>query len=690
MPRDIPVSNGTLLVTFDRKYRIRDFYFPHPGRENQSAGHPFRFGISVDGAFSWFSSDDWRREMNYLEETLVSLVTMRSDRLGVEVVCNDAVDFYENVYLRRVTVRNLTARPIGARLFFHHDFRISETEIGDTAYFDPGTASIIHYKRNRYFIAGCLTKDSRSFDQWATGNKDVGGAEGTWRDAEDGSLQGNPIAQGSVDSTIGVSLSIPPHDEEALVYWIGAGKSYDDVLTLSTVIHHKTPETLVRRTGDYWRAWVNKEGMKFDDLPPEIVKSFKRSLLVIRTNLDDNGAIIAANDGDVEDYNHDTYSYMWPRDGALTAYALDIAGYSELTRRFYSFAKGLINPNGYFLHKYTPDGTLGSSWHPWLKDGETQLPIQEDETGLMLWGLWKHYDEHRDIEFIADFYRPVITRAAIFMSEYRDRETGLPLPSWDLWEERRGIHTFTVATVWAGLQAAARFADLFGEHDLVAKYVDAADSIKQGLATYLYRPELGRFARTLKLNDDTARPGSRFEYDTTVDASLFGVSYFGMLDAQAPMVQSTVRSIREHLWAKTDVGGLARYERDSYYSQTSEFDKAPGNPWFVSTLWMAQYEISLATTDGEMKAALGLIQWAIDHALPSGVLAEQVHPFTGEPLSVSPLTWSHAQLVTAVMEYLNKARTLKLCEACGEPAFDYARTDIDAATARLGDFPRRP
>jgi glucoamylase len=43
MPRDIPIANGRLLITFDSKYQIRDFYFPHPGRENQSVGGPFRF-----------------------------------------------------------------------------------------------------------------------------------------------------------------------------------------------------------------------------------------------------------------------------------------------------------------------------------------------------------------------------------------------------------------------------------------------------------------------------------------------------------------------------------------------------------------------------------------------------------------------------------------------------------------------
>jgi GH15 family glucan-1,4-alpha-glucosidase len=35
-----------------------------------------------------------------------------------------------------------------------------------------------------------------------------------------------------------------------------------------------------------------------------------------------------------------------------------------------------------------------------------------------------------------------------------------------------------------------------------------------------------------------------------------------------------------------------------------------------------------------------------------------VHPYTNAPLSVSPLTWSHATLVMAVREYVaQKAKT---------------------------------
>ena len=34
MPKDIPVGNGNLLVTFDLHYRIRDVYYPWVGQEN--------------------------------------------------------------------------------------------------------------------------------------------------------------------------------------------------------------------------------------------------------------------------------------------------------------------------------------------------------------------------------------------------------------------------------------------------------------------------------------------------------------------------------------------------------------------------------------------------------------------------------------------------------------------------------
>jgi len=51
------------------------------------------------------------------------------------------------------------------------------------------------------------------------------------------------------------------------------------------------------------------------------------------------------------------------------------------------------------------------------------------------------------------------------------------------------------------------------------------------------------------------------------------------------------------------------------------------------------------------------------------VLAEQIHPETGAPLSVSPLTWSHSTFVECVMSYLAKTAELRRCEKCGSSTF---------------------
>ena len=128
-------------------------------------------------------------------------------------------------------------------------------------------------------------------------------------------------------------------------------------------------------------------------------------------------------------------------------------------------------------------------------------------------------------------------------------------------------------------------------------------------------------------------------------------------------IVSTMRAIRDRLSVKTAVGGVARYENDTYQQVSQDTDKVPGNPWFICTLWLAQWYIAVAQSQEELASALELLNWAVEHTLPSGVMAEQVNPYTNAPLSVSPLTWSHATLVTTVKEYVTKKAELAARDA---------------------------
>ena len=65
-----------------------------------------------------------------------------------------------------------------------------------------------------------------------------------------------------------------------------------------------------------------------------------------------------------------------------------------LSRWFYSSCQRVITPEGYFYHKYNPDGSPASSWHPWIIKGHKSLPIQEDETALVVWATMLLFSNH--------------------------------------------------------------------------------------------------------------------------------------------------------------------------------------------------------------------------------------------------------------------------------------------------------
>src|ERR1700674_1881873 len=477
MPRDLIIGNGSLVVAFDSKYRLADIYYPHVGLENH-AGARFRFGVWIDGQISWVEDDAWQRTLTYLRDTLVTDVLAQNDAIGIRLRCYDAVDSDRNVYLRKIVVRNLRAEKRDLKLFFHHDFNLYGSGTSDTAMFDPDSQSVIHYKAKRYFLVNVATDSDSGISEYACGRGGIGGNEGTWRDAEDGVLSMNAIQQGTVDSTIGLPLSIEANGSVTGFYWICAGARYGEVCDLDRYVIEEAPSRLIARTASLWYTWVNKSGEDLSDLPEEIIELYRRSLLIIRAHCDRDGGIVAACDSDIEWGHNDHYSYVWPRDATFVADAVDRAGVPEVTQRFLSFAHDTISSNGYFLHKYMPDGALASSWQPWIRKGRKQLPIQEDETALVVWLLARHYQRNRDLEFVRSVYQRLVIQPAEFMIEFRDPQTGLPLPSFDIWEERQGVFTFTCVAVCAALNAAAEMANLFNEQERRTRYLRVAAEIR--------------------------------------------------------------------------------------------------------------------------------------------------------------------------------------------------------------------
>jgi GH15 family glucan-1,4-alpha-glucosidase len=100
-----------------------------------------------------------------------------------------------------------------------------------------------------------------------------------------------------------------------------------------------------------------------------------------------------------------------------------------------------------------------------------------------------------------------------------------------------------------------------------------------------------------------------FEVDLTVDASIYAPFYFGVFNPEDEKVVNTMNAIKERLWVKTEVGGIARYEEDYYHRVSEDTKRVPGNPWVICTLWLAQWTIAKAKNPKELQEALPILEW---------------------------------------------------------------------------------
>lgn len=655
MARSLILGNGNLLIGLDKTAQVRDLYFPHVGLENHTGGkYLHRVGVWVDGMFSWLGSE-WDIVVSSETDSLIGHTVATNAKLGVVLNFEDAVYNEKDIFIRKVSVQNTSNRKRTIKLYFAHEFEIYENVRGDSAYYDPKKNVIVHYNGRRMFLIDGRV-DGRGFDDYTIGIFGIEGKAGSFLDAEDGVLSKNPVEHGLTDSVVGFYMDIEANEQKIVNYWMSVAKSMSKAYELDIFVDRKTPEYLIKTTKDFWMAWVNRHNFDLIDLKDDAVTLFKKSLFIIRAHTDNSGAILASSDSDMLQHGRDTYAYMWPRDGARVALSLDMAGSPNIAKRFFEFATEIMADEGYFFHKYRPDGAMGSSWHPWIRDGKLALPIQEDETALVLCSLWDHYETSKDLEFIESVYDTLIKRAADFLIAYRSKDTGLPMPSYDLWEEKWGISTYTCSTVYGALRAAEKFANLLGKTTSAQEYSTVAESIQESILQHLYDVERGIFYKMVNFEN-----GEKIIDDVLDMSTLFGLVSYDVLDIDDPRLDSFVEYIKGKVCCNADIGGAARYMGDKYFSIAPEH---PGNPWIITTLWLAQYYIKKAKSNEDLDAAREWIRWVVEHATSTGMLPEQLNPYTGDPLSASPLTWSHAEYVITVIQYLDKMEELGLCDDC--------------------------
>ena len=102
MPRAVVTGNGTLLAAMNKQNMLCDLYFPYVGMEAQIAyQHKHRIGVYVDNRFSWLYNNDWKHDIGYFMETLVTNSYATNENLKLEMTFNDFVYPSENAFIRK-------------------------------------------------------------------------------------------------------------------------------------------------------------------------------------------------------------------------------------------------------------------------------------------------------------------------------------------------------------------------------------------------------------------------------------------------------------------------------------------------------------------------------------------------------------------------------------------------------------
>lgn len=627
------IGNSRMLACFSDKGELQRLFWPN-------IDYPQHIDRMVAGVFfeghrdstAWLTDPTFGHTQTYIEDTNILKTVLKSDEKGLEVVQTDFVLPHEDVLFRRFEIENTGDREteIG---FILYSSCLSTTPEMRNSLFDFGTDSLIHY-RHGYYLAICANVEVFQFQ---LGNNAFDCARST-------ELRGNDYIGMMPDGAVSWKMGkFQTGEKKTLVVAISMADTLKKVKKIVKIVKNMDIIQEYKNTEKFWKDYIASAN-PIHTQREEIRALYHRSLLVFKLMSDKaSGGLLAAPEIDEDFTRCGRYAYCWGRDAAFITEALDKCGLTQVVDRFYEWAVEVQDEEGSWQQRYHMDGNLAPSWG-----------LQVDETGTLIWGMLRHYEATKEKDFLLKVWESV-EKGVNFLTGFIDPETGLPGASFDLWEERFGEHTYSSAAVCGGIQAGIRIAEILGiDHKNAEQWEKTWKSIKEAMVSHLWKEDRKCFLRSVrtKLNPwgneysehtTMIKVNPKGYYrdvtleDGTIDISLLGISVpYNIFDVNDEKVKYTVENI-ERVLSVPHVGGIKRYEHDNYVG---------GNPWVLTTLWVALYYIKVK----EFEKAKAYFEWAIKSRTELDLLPEQVHRETGKPEWVIPLTWSHAMFVLVLWE----------------------------------------
>lgn len=616
---DAIIGNKEITASFTKKGElIRLFY---PNTDYRQFIDFFHTGIKVNDSSMIYLHDDINNtyKQYYTENTNILNTEILNTYFELKILQTDFVCSDKNVLIKRYKMKNKNNIDLQINFLIHSGLITNENN-----------------QVSGYFKNNTLFQYMHDYTFAIYSNKTINNSQinNNAANIEEGIIGDKDYIGMSNDSSISFDLGVlKPNEEIKFCIYVNINHGAEIKITEAKIEEIKKIDYKkeLDKTKRYWEKYVKEhDTIKLPNsntkYMEKIEKIYKRTILLyplLTNHL--TGGISAAIEIDEERTKCGRYSYCWPRDGIFITNALDILGMEKETEKFYkTFCKTTQSKNGMWEQRFYTDGTLAPCWG-----------YQIDETASVVYGVYNHYEHTNNLKFLKDTLK-MCENATKYLKKYtQDLLEGKEeeYKSYDLWEENEGIHTYSLAAIFSSFEVMIKIYEKvkpeFKENRLKIEKIEKELII---LKEYLVKIK----DYILKNLYDNNKKSFIRNKDGKIDISLLGlVTPFKVFAPKEKKILNTIEKM--DLSIRTYTGGYLRYEGDNYVG---------GNPWIISSLWMANYYIEA----GNKKKARECFEFVVKTATEHGFLAEQIDNSTMQAKWVIGLGWSHAMFIDVLQK----------------------------------------
>ena len=622
---DAIIGNQNLTASYNTKGELLRMLYPNTDYKQMIDF--YHVGLKINDSGIVYLHEDINNvyEQHYIEGTNILNTEIINTYFNLKILQTDFVSIKENIIVKRYKFTNENSIDLDIDFLVHSSLVTTQNnKVSGLCKND----ALMQY--NHDYIVSTFSKQKIKSSQ----------INNTRANIKSGQIEDKDYIGMSQDSSISYEIgTIKPQEtkEFELIIYVEENKTGLNELEKNIErikkIDLKTEQENVKK---YWKKYLKThDGLELElaETPKnrKIKEIYERTILLfpLLTNKE-TGGISAAIEVDEDLNNCGRYNYCWPRDALFITNAMDILKMEKESDKFYKvFCKNTQSRDGMWEQRFFTDGRLAPCWG-----------YQIDETANVIYGVYNHYKAVNDKKILKDNLR-MCEKALNYLEKYMKdviEETHKFHVSYDLWEMCEGVHLYSIASIFAAFDSMIKiYEELKEEFTKNRVKQENVNNKKEEL-----RQELVKIREYILLHfyDENKKSFVRNLDDKKIDISILGlVIPLNIFTPKEKKILNTVERINMTL--RTYTGGYTRFEVDHYMN---------GNPWVITTLWMANYYLE-ADEKTKAKECFDLV---VKTCAKHGFLPEQINNEKMAPAWVIGLGWSHAMYIITLKKFIEK------------------------------------